>query len=135
MEQKIISACHSLRLIPISRLVRFGRYQSEVRLVHTGLEIPSKAIPGTVKVSTQAEDGVYKKQITYLVGNVLSESVDWMTALKFQRLVAVYVDEGGSARVCGSPDFPLSLDFISGDGVLSVTLSGQDREIDGFLVD
>jgi hypothetical protein len=55
--------------------------------------------------------------------------------LKALRLVAIYTDESGKRRVAGSPDWPLSMEYVAEGGVFTVTLQGEDVNPDGFLTD
>ena len=91
------------------------------------------AVPGTIKVSTTADNSIYKKKITYEMAEVTSDKAQNLEKLKKIRLIATYIDESGNDRVCGSPDYPLSLDYLDEGGVYTITLSGEDTCIDAFL--
>ena len=114
MTRSTVSSCHSLKIIPLSRVSRFARIKSRVVMLILGSEDDAVAVPGSVKVSTTA---------------------DALEGYKVSRLIATYVDESGKRRVAGSPDWPLSLDYSIGDGVFSVTLQGEDTAPDAFLMD
>lgn len=135
MKQLTISVCHSLKIIPVTRLIRFARFQSRVILIAVGTPDDAAAVPGSIKVSTTSDKGIIKKKITFDRSGVSDSAADILESYKCQRLVATYVDENGNTRVAGSPDFPLNLDYTTGNGVFAVTLSGEDTQPDGYLAD
>lgn len=135
MEQLTISVCHSLKIIPLGRLTRFARFRSRVILIVVGSPDDAAAVPGSIKISTTSDKGIIKKKITFDRSGVSDSVADILESYKCQRVVATYVDENGNTRVAGSPDFPLALDFNTGDGVFTVTLSGEDTQTDGYLAD
>ncbi len=135
MEQLTVSVCHSLKIIPVDRLMRFARYHSRVILMFVGTPDDAAAVPGSVRISTATDKGIIKKKITFDRSGVSDSAADILESYKCQRLVATYVDENGNTRVAGSPDFPLTLDYTTGDGVFAVTLSGEDTQPDGYLAD
>lgn len=135
MEQLAVSVCHSLKIIPVDRLTRFARYRSRVILIVIGSPDDVSAIPGSVKISTTSDKGIIKKKITFDRSGVSDSAADILESYKCQRLVATYVDENRNTRVAGSPDFPLTLDYTTGEGVFAVTLSGEDTQPDGYLAD
>lgn len=133
MQRTTVSACHSLRLIPISMLTRFVRVESLVAMVMLGKAVDAGEVPGSVKRTVTTENGVLKGKITYECSDVSDAVAVTLQYLKATRLVAVYVDESGNTRVAGSPDLPLSLEYTDRDGVFAVTLEGEDTRPDGFL--
>lgn len=135
MEQLTISVCHSLKIIPLDRLTRFARFRSRVILIVVGSPDDAAAVPGSIKISTTSDKGIIKKKITFDRSGVSDSVADILESYKCQRVVATYVDENGNTRVAGSPDYPLALDFTTGDGVFTVTLSGEDTQTDGYLAD
>lgn len=135
MNRSTVSTCHSLKIIPLSRLSRFARIQSRVIILLLGEAIDAEAVPGTVKISTTTDNGKLKKKITFERSDVSEAVADLLEVYKVSRLVAVYVDESGKQRVAGSPDWPLSLDYTTEGGVFTVTLQGEDIRPDGFLAD
>lgn len=98
----------------------------------SGAEI-AEAIPGTVTVATEAENGVIQKKITFSRSGISENTANQLQRYRISRLVALYVDEAGNRRVCGSPTYPLSLDYMTEDGAYTVTLQGEDLFLDGFL--
>lgn len=135
MDRFTISACHSLQLIPLGRVARFVRILSRVTMLLLGEAIDAVAVPGSIKMSTSSDKGKFKKKITFERSDVSESVTDMMERYKVMRLVATYVDESGKRRVCGSPDWPLTLDYTIEGGVFAVTLQGEDTKPDGFLVD
>lgn len=135
MNRYTVSTCHSLKLIPLARLSRFARVQSKVVVMMLGDAVESEAVPGTVKISSANENGKITKKITFERSDVSESTANILERLKVSRLVAVYVDESGKRRVCGSPDWPLSLEYTTEGGVFTVTLRGEDIRPDGFLAD
>ncbi|MCX4289062.1 MAG: hypothetical protein OSJ46_06120 [Duncaniella sp.] len=135
MNRSTVSTCHSLKIIPLARLSRFARIQSRVIIMLLGEAIDAEAVPGTVKISTTTDNGKLKKKITFERSDVSESVADTLEGYKVSRLVAVYIDESGKQRVSGSPDWPLTLDYITEGGVFIVTLQGEDVHPDGFLAD
>ncbi|MGM9817187.1 MAG: hypothetical protein ACI304_09075 [Lepagella sp.] len=133
MSRSTISSIHSLRLIPISKLQRYARIGSKVIMLIIGRPENADAVPGTIKVSTTADNSIYKKKITYEMAEVTADEAQNLEMLKKIRLIATYIDESGNDRVCGSPDYPLSLDYLDEGGVYTITLSGEDTCIDAFM--
>lgn len=135
MDRFTISACHSLKLIPLDIVARYVRLSSRVSMLLLGEAIDAVAVPGTIKISTSNDKGKIKKKITFERSDVSESVADMMERYKVTRLVATYVDESGRRRVCGSPDWPLSLDYAIEGGVFTVTIQGEDTMPDGFLMD
>lgn len=135
MDCATVSTCHSLKIIPISRLTRFARIKSRVVMMTLGEADDAEAVPGSIKLSNSSESGVVKKKITFERSNVSDITADLLDGYKVSRLLATYVDESGKKRVVGSPDFPLSLDYGTDGGVFTVTLQGEDTAPDAFLAE
>lgn len=135
MSRSTVSSCHSLKIVPLSRLSRFARIKSRVVMLILGGEDDAVAVPGSVKISTSSDSGIIKKKITFERSDVSDITADILERYKVSRLIATYVDESGKRRVAGSPDWPLSLDYTTGDGVFTVTLQGEDTSPDAFLMD
>lgn len=135
MARSVVSVCHGLRLVPLSRIIRFVRIQSRVHLVLLGGPVDILEIPGSVTVSATSDNGMVKKKITFERSDVSDITADLLEGFRFSRFIATYVDESGKRRVAGSPDWPLSLDFTIEGGAFAVTIKGEDIHTDGFLVD
>lgn len=135
MNRSTVSTCHSLKIIPLSRVSRFARIKSRVVMLVLDGEDDAVAVPGSIKVSTTSDNGIIKKKITFERSDVSAGTADTLNGYKVSRLIATYVDESGKRRVAGTPDWPLSLDYSIGGGVFSVTLQGEDTEPDAFRAD
>ena len=135
MDRYTVSACHSLKLIPLGMVARFVRMSTRVRMMLLGEAVDAVAVPGSIKVSATSDKSKIKKKITYERSDVSESVADMLELYKYVRLVATYVDESGRRRVCGSPDWPLALDYAIEGGVFTVTLQGEDLKPDGFLMD
>lgn len=133
MDRSTVSTCHSLKIIPLSRLTRFARIKSRVVMMILGGADDAEAVPGSIKLSHSSEAGVVKKKITFERSDVSDITANLLDGYKVSRLIATYVDESGRQRVAGSPDFPLSLDYGTDGGVFTVTLQGEDTAPDAFL--
>lgn len=133
MSQQILSACHSLKLVPINRLARYSRIGSKIIMTVLGVADNAKAVPGTITVASSSEKGVISKTITYNRAGISPEATDELDNYKSQAIVAIYTDESGHERVCGSPMYPLNLDYIEKNGVYNVTLTGKDHRVDCFI--
>ncbi len=62
MTRSTVSSCHSLKIIPLSRVSRFARIKSRVVMLILGGEDDAVAVPGSVKVSTTSDNGIIKKK-------------------------------------------------------------------------
>ena len=135
MNPSIVSVCHSLKIIPVSKLTHFARFRSLVVMKQEGAPDDAIAVPGSIMVSASMEEGILSKKIVFERAKLSKSSQDKLEAYKRSRLVAIYVDEVGDVRVCGSPSYPLTLEYTSSDGVYNVTLQGKDSRPDGYLAD
>lgn len=133
MNAAIISECHSLELVPIERLERFARINSQAVIIRLRKADPAGEIPGTVKVSANTENGMIKKKITFDRAGVGPAATDRLKNYTVLRMIALYVDESGNRRVSGSPDHPLAFSFTIAGGVYQCVLEGSDTEPDAFL--
>ena len=57
-----VSACHSLKLYPVSILKHFARIDSNVQIMNLESPIDAEAVPGSLKVSASDSDGLIKKK-------------------------------------------------------------------------
>lgn len=133
MKHGALSRCHSLSLISVKGIFHFSNISGRISLRTLGITDPARAVPGSILASHSSDDGIIKKKITYERPGVSPEASAELENYRSTPLVAVYVDESGNMRVCGSPEYPLALDFIESDGAYSVSLTGEDLLQDGFL--
>ena len=129
-----VSAAHSLQLVPINRLSKFAQIKAGVMLVFLEQPDEAEAIPGSIRITTNTEDGKIKKSITYKRRTVDRATANLLEGYKVTRLVAIYTDETGNQRVAGSPDSPLKFSYTSGDGVFTCKLEGEGNSIDPFII-
>ncbi len=134
MSANAVTICHSLELVPTNSVRYFGRIGAVVRMaLNIGRNsTPSGAIPGTITVSQSAKSGLISKTINYETGGRSAATENVLRGLSLLPLVAVYVDETGNRKICGSPSYPLRLEYARSEGGYSVTLTGKDNEPDGF---
>ena len=133
MAKKTVTVCHCLKIIPTNRLIRFAEIGPKtIMAFYNHAVLNPDVVPGTVHMTTETEDGVYSRSIDFEITEVNAETSEVLSLLKTQRLVATYKDESGNDRVCGSPSFPLSLDYHDEDGVFKVSLTGKSNTPDGF---
>lgn len=133
MKPTIITVSHGLKIVPLHRVVKYAVEGTRVHLHLLGGADNALAIPGTIKVATSVKDGIISKKITYQRSHA-----DWLAAgqlnrYRGQRLIALYADETGQMRVCGSPEHPLRLEYVDTGGVFEVTLTGESTALDAFL--
>lgn len=129
-----VSAAHSLQLVPIDRLANFGQFRTSALLLFLGQPDDADAIPGSIRVTLTDEEGKFKKSITYKRRIVDPTTANLLEGYKVTRLIAIYVDETGNKRVAGSPDYPLTFSYTSGEGVFTCKLEGEGITIDPFLI-
>lgn len=135
MDRSTVSVCHSLKIIPLSRVTKFVRINSRVVMETLGAPDDAGAVPGSVVTSHTSDNGIVKKKIVFERSDVTEQTMNLLESYKASRLIATYVDESGKLRVAGSPDYPLSLDYTVGEGVFTVALDGEDTAADAFLAD
>ena len=136
MAKRRVTVCHGLKIIPTSDLIRFARVGAgTIMAFHGGRTELPEVVPGTVMMTTETEEGTVSRVIDFEITEVSHEVMETLETLKAVGLVATYRDESGNERVCGSPDFPLSLDFYDSEGVVKVSLSGKSNEADGFIIE
>lgn len=134
MAKRTVTVCHCLKIIPTLNIIRFAQIGSRAFMTFYESKIQDpEVVPGTVSMTTEIEDGFYSRSIDFEITEVNADTSETLSLLKTQRLVATYKDESGNDRVCGSPSFPLSLDYHDEDGVFKVTLTGKSKAPDGFL--
>lgn len=129
-----VSAAHSLQLVPINRLSKFAQIKAGVMLVFLEQPDEAEAIPGSIRITTNTEDGKIKKSISYKRRIVDRATANLLEGYKVTRLVAIYTDETGNQRVAGSHDYPLKFSYTSGDGVFTCKLEGEGNTIDPFII-
>ena len=120
MSRKLISAAHSLQLVPVYNIIHFGVVRSKVVIRSIG------------KPDSKNED-VYTKKHTFKLADVSQNKTLYLENLKATPFVALYTDETGNTRVSGSPDYPLTFSFEIGGGLYNCTLSGTGPGVDAFL--
>lgn len=131
MQGTPLSTIHSLELIPIVEVTAFIQLRESARIDFNGTPIPSEAIPGTITAqSTDTENG-RSKTISFSRSEASSKNLD---LLQYGLFVAVYTDEAGNRRVCGSPSYPLRLSYTCTGGIFSCVLTGLTTSEDPFLL-
>ena len=133
MNTNTVSGCHTLRIIPLIRLMRFARIGSRAHILYLGTPDEAKEVPGSLKVSNTTENVIIKNKLTFNRKNVTAAGTDQLNGYKSAMIIATYIDENGNQRVAGSPSYPLNLDFTITDGVFACVLEGEDTQPDAFL--
>lgn len=128
-----VTVVSGLTLLPLRHITGFERDGMTVRIEASTIEEDARAMPGTAKVQPSKGDGVFKKQIDYDCIAPQQSQLARLEELKAEWLVALYTDPRGERRVCGSPAYPLTLDFEESGGKLKVSLSGTDTKPDGYV--
>lgn len=128
---KTVSAISSLLLTPASGLGYAST--ATLALLCAPEMMESGAIPGSIIHSDSVESGIYTHKITYKRRSGRDEGCE-LSRLRYIHLVAVYTDPRGDRRVCGSPEYPLTLEYTESGGLYSVTLQGKSPEGDRRLV-
>lgn len=121
-----------LRLIPLHFISRYARIGAEIIMATTRRGFDSGAIPGTIFIENTSTGGLVNKKITFTRADLSLEVEQMLRGLRFLRVVAVYRDEAGNIRICGSPSYPLTLEYSTTSGGYEVTLTGADTETDGY---
>lgn len=120
-----LSAIHSLQLIPVEYVSYFAYFGTTAALEMTAAPLNADAIPGTITVQS-SETGTEKNKVISFKRAPLSPSIQaQLTRLLPVLMIAIYTDEAGNRRVCGSPAFPLRLGFTISGGSYNCTLNGR----------
>ena len=125
MSRKLISAAHSLQLVPVYNIIHFGIVHSKVVIRSIGKPDILMIVPGTLKPGDSKN--------TFKLADVSQNKTLYLENLKVTPFVALYTDETGNTRVSGSPDYPLTFSFEIGGGLYNCTLSGTGPGVDAFL--
>lgn len=132
MKSNARGVCSGLILTFTNDVIRYARSFKTVFL-STIQSYKAAETPGTLKVEHQYSDHFFKKKISFSKPVQGPTSIEAMEIFKKGRLVAVYTDETGRKRVCGSIQYPLSLEYFEEGGVIHATLTGADESPDGFV--
>lgn len=130
-----VSVVHSLELVPIDRLHSFGEIKAGAIVRLRRPADSSCAIPGSIQIAAETQGDTVKTTITYRRRSLDRTTADLLEQYRATHLVALYIDETGARRVCGSPACPLSFSYTSGDGVFSCRLSGEMPAPSPFLIE
>ena len=133
MSRKLISAAHSLQLVPVYNIIHFGVVRSKVVIRSIGKPDILMIVPGTLKPGDSKNEDVYTKKHTFKLADVSQNKTLYLENLKATPFVALYTDETGNTRVSGSHDYPLTFSFEIGGGLYNCTLSGTGPGVDAFL--
>lgn len=90
-------------------------------------------VPGTLKPNDSKNEDVYNKKHTFKLAGVSPNKTFYLENLKATPFIALYIDETGTSRVSGSPDYPLTFSFEINGGLYNCTLSGTGPGVDAFL--
>lgn len=128
-----VSVANELTLIPLQDLVTFYRDTHIVHYSSFHPAHPQNIIPGSLKISDSLKNGIYLKKIVFEckdVSPITLSNLDFWTSNDF---IAVYTDERGLKRMCGSPEYPLNLNYKLDGEVISITIEGNDTEANAFI--
>ena len=128
-----VTVVSGLTLLPVRRITGYRRDGMAVRMESGAAAEDAGAVPGTARAQCGRDDGVFKKQLDYECSGPQESVLARLEGLKAEWLVAVYTDPRGARRVCGSPAYPLTLDYEESGGKVKVTLTGGDTKPDGYL--
>lgn len=123
---------HGLKIIPISAMLNYVEWDTFAYMMLKSEPHEIRAVPGTVQVADNIEEGVFVKKITFNVGKVTPELSQLLDIYRKEKVAALYVDDNGNLRVCGSPSYPLSFSYEISGGVYKCTLEGKGTAINPF---
>lgn len=130
------SDVHSLRLIPIDKLMRFALIQSRafVSIQNGDYYIP--LTPGSFTPDVQPEESegglIYNVGHTFNVPLVDIENEQLLSALSKQDLIAIYINEAGQEIVSGAEETPLALTYSVTSGKYQCKLTGIMEHPEAF---
>lgn len=84
MDRSTVSTCHSLKIIPLSRLTRFARIKSRVVMMILGGADDAEAVPGSIKLSHSYEAGVVQKKLPSSAPTCQTLPPTGSTAIRFR---------------------------------------------------
>ena len=133
MSTRTITVAHGLRLLPLREVLAFASAFGRAWMVHSGHAIDSGAVPGSVTVSAAMDGRVYVKRINFQRKRTDRAGEYAYSMLTREPLLAVYIDEQGAQRVCGTAEYPLHLSMSPGGAVYDCVLEGRDTEDDRYI--
>lgn len=134
MSKNVVSGCSGLKLLRCSEVLRFATVSSTTLIVPKFAPYIVGEIPGTLQVQHTVENGIYKKNISFEYRGLTPTDADMFEALRRLKFIAIYTDETGRQKVCGSKSYPLTMEYITSEGAFSVVLTGVDTRPDTFLL-
>lgn len=82
MSRKLISAAHSLQLVPVYNIIHFGVVLSKVVIRSIGKPDILMIVPGTLKPGDSKNEGVYTKKHTFKLADVSQNKTLYLENLK-----------------------------------------------------
>lgn len=111
MSKKLISAAHSLQLVPVYNIIHFGVVRSKAVLRSIGKPDILMIVPGTLKPGDTRNEDVYTKKHTFKLAGVSQSKTLYLANLQAIPFVALYTDETGNTRVSRLPRLSACLFF------------------------
>lgn len=129
------TVCSSLQLIRVESVELFYiiKFNNSVVIGYKDVCFEPPIIPGSLISSESDKDGQLSKSITFEISDVSPEIIETLQRMKYKKLVAMYKDEIGLQKICGTLDYPLSFDWSHGEGVYKITLRGEDKDPDHYV--
>lgn len=93
MSRKLISAAHSLQLVPVYNIIHFGIVHSKVVIRSIGKPDILMIVPGTLKPGDSKNEDVYTKKHTFKLADVSQNKTLYLENLKVTPFVALYTDD------------------------------------------
>lgn len=128
-----VSVNKDLRLMACAEIRNYLRVDHSVRIVSVADFKRMGEIPGSLEVGHTHSEAGYGKKIEFELAGSRADATRDLEIWKHRRIVAAYTDSFGNQRVCGSPGYPLRLDYAEAGDSYRVTLSGEDKSADAFL--
>ena len=82
MSRKLISAAHSLQLVPVYNIIHFGIVHSKVVIRSIGKPDILMIVPGTLKPGDSKNEDVYTKKHTFKLADVSQNKTLYLENLK-----------------------------------------------------
>ena len=133
MSRKLISAAHSLQLVPVYDIIHFGVVRSKVVIRSIGKPDILTIVPGTLKPGDSKNEDVYTKKHTFKLADVSQNKTLYLENLKATPFVASILMKRVTPVFPVLPITRLPFLFEIGGGLYNCTLSGTGPGVDAFL--
>ena len=131
--EPVVSSSHTLTLWPTEQVTSFAAADGNALMTTIGNPIQIEIVPGSLHVNDTPDGNVYNKVLQFRVRRPSADRTRDLSALRMGEYVALYTDERGDRRACGSLNYPLTFTVSYQDGLYQCELHGNGEEADLYM--